>query len=188
MASEMSARQRKLVEAGAKGVADRSLADPTDAARAGVRFRSAVKRFGGKPPDDPARPVDPQRQARKRSTRAEQAAAGMMGPSPGRFDEKSVADWIGKMSDEDRRKLGRLMEAAQTGKDGRSKAWERAETELGRQGVHLDVRAGNVTINTGARQSSDRPENKPPYQPGNRRSNNSDWGRHLAKLKDFING
>jgi len=182
--SKMSARQRELVENGAKGVADRWLNDPAEAARQGAAHRSAVKKFGGKTAAGDTKPPDPERRARQRSNRAEQAVAGMMGPGSGSFDEKSIADWLGKMSEEDRRKLGRLIGIARQGKgeddkDAGTKNWERVKDELARRGVYFEVRAGNVTINTGEQAAARAPYGKRP---------NSDWGRQIAKIKDFING
>jgi len=184
LARTPSARQRKLVEDGAKGVADRWLGDPVQAAQDGAKMRSAVKRFSGKPeeaeaqtglaPDAPAR-------ARKRSTRAEQAATGMMGPPPTTFDEKMVTDWLSKMSSEDLAKLARLTAIAKQGRKEEHGAWRKVDRGMAQNGVHVQVHGGTVTINTG-NSSSPQVGNQEPRKPLEL------LGRNFSRLKDFING
>jgi len=182
VASTPSARQRKLVEEGAKGVAGRWLGDPQQAAQDGVKMRSAVKRFAGKPAEQPAAEPSPQVRARKRSTRAEQAAAGMMGPPPSTFDEKTITSWLDKMSAEDLAKLAKLTAIAKAGKEGRA-AWNKVDRGIAQRGagMHVEVHGGTVTINNGQPGHG--------FTPSGARQKNSDhWGRHLARIKDFING
>ena len=175
----MTAQQRKLVQNGAKGVAGRGLGDPSQAARDGAKFRSSVKRFGGRAAEEPAREEPPQQRARKRTIRAEQAATGMMGPPPGTFDEKAIQDWLTRMSAEDLRKLSRLVAISRQGKDGGTAAWNKVDHGLRQQAMHVEVHGGTVNINTAPAPNS--------YQPGQRRGQDN-WGRHLARIKDFING
>jgi len=171
-----------LVEDGAKGVAGRWLGDPKQAAQEGVKMRSAVKRFSGKPVDQPAPDPSPQIRARKRSTRAEQAAAGMMGPPPTTFDEKAITSWLGKMSAEDLAKLAKLTAIAKAGKEGRA-AWNKVDRGIAQRGagLHVEVHGGTVTINNGQAGQGFK-------QTGFRQKNSDHWGRHLARIKDFING
>ena len=90
MASTISARQRKLVQDGAKGVAERWVSDPKEGAKSRATFRSSVKRYSGKEAEQPERAPSPEARAGKRSIRAEQAATGMMGPPPTTFDESAI--------------------------------------------------------------------------------------------------
>lgn len=183
MASTPSARQRKLVEDGAKGVAGRWLGDSEQAAQDGVRMRSAVKRFSGKSAEQPRPEPSPQVRARKRSTRAEQAAAGMMGPPPTTFDEKAIASWLAKMSAEDLAKLAKLTAIAKAGKEEGRSTWSKVDRGIGQRGgsLHVEVNGGTVTINNGQPGQG--------YSPSAARQRNHDhWGRHLARIKDFING
>ena len=187
MASTISARQRKLVQDGAKGVAERWVSDPKDAAKDGVKFRSSVKRYSGKEgKSEPEATPTPQQRKRKRSIRAEQAATGMMGQPPATFEERAIQEWLGKMSPEDLQKLSRLTELAREGKDSGRKTWDKVDEAINQQGARIEVRAGQVTINTGTRP----PDTRQPYQPRPKSGNwqGSDWGRRLARIKDFING
>jgi len=182
LARAPSARQRKLVEDGAKGVADRWLGDSAQAAQDGVRMRSAVKRFSGKPVDhdataEPAPAADPQNRARKRSTRAEQAATGMMAQPPGTFDETAIKDWLAKMPAEDLAKLARLTAIAKAGKKEERSAWRKVDNGIVQRGVHLEVHGGTVNIDNSS--SADR-------QSEARKSDG--LGRHFSRWKDFING
>ena len=183
MASTPSARQRKLVEEGAKGVAGRWLGDPGQAAQEGVRMRSAVKRFSGKPADQPAPEPSPQVRARKRSTRAEQAAAGMMVPPPGTFDEKAITSWLAKMSAEDLAKLAKLTAIAKAGKQEGRGTWNKVDRGIAQrgEGMHVEVHGGTVTINNG--QSGQGFKSSGPRQKGQ-----DHWGRRFSRLRDFING
>lgn len=184
MAKTISTRQKKLVQDGAKGVAERWVGDPEEAARQGAKFRSSVKRYSGKESKQPDFEAAPRQNPRKRSIRAEQAATGMMATPPNTFDEKAIKEWLGKMSQEDLLKLSRLMELAKQG-DGRGqKAWDKVDRTLNEQGARIDVRAGQVTINTAPPAAA-----KEPYVPGQRKDyDRADWGRRLARIKDFING
>jgi hypothetical protein len=178
-----SARQRKLVEDGAKGVAGRWLGDPEEAAREGKRMRSAVKRFAGKPPEPPeqAEPAaNPQATARKRSTRAEQAAAGMMGPPPTTFDEAAIKDWLDQMSAADLAKLARLTAIAKAGKQEGRSTWNKVDRGIAQRGLHVEVHGGTVNID-----NSGRGAERQPQMMGRRPDV---LGRQLARIKDFING
>jgi len=192
MASTPSARQRKLVEEGAKGVAGRWAGDPEAAAQDGARMRSAVRRFSGKTEARPAPEPSPQARARKRSTRAEQAAAGMMGPPPTTFDEKAITDWLAKMSADHLAKLARLTAIAKAGKEEGRAAWNKVDQGITQRGLHVEVHGGTVTITNN--QSGQAPYNSgkpyPPksYTPGDRSKSAQNWGRHLSRIKDFING
>ena len=182
MARTPSARQRKLVEDGAKGVADRWLGDSEQAARDGVRMRSAVKRFAGKPEGAQAAPTperapDPQTRARKRSTRAEQAATGMMAQPPGTFDETAIKDWLAKMPEEDLAKLARLTAIAKAGKKDERAAWGKVDRGIAQRGLHVEVHGGTVNIDNSSTAAR-------PFE--GRRSDG--LGRHFARFKDFING
>ena len=178
MASTPAARERKLVEEGAKGVAGRRLQEgPGDGAAQGAQFRSAVRRIAGKPADKPVPRPDPEAQARKRATRAEQAAAGMLGPPPGTFDEAALKDWLKKMPQEDLAKLSRLVASARTGREEGRGAWSKVD-----RGMHVEVHGGTVNITTAPAQTP----SQGAYS--SRPRNGGDWGRHLARLKDFING
>lgn len=189
MAKTISARQRKLVQDGAKGVAERWVGNPEDGAREKAKFRSSVKRYGGKEKKseraEPEPEAAPRHRARKRSIRAEQAATGMMATPPNTFDEATIKEWLGKMSQEDLQKLSRLMEVAKQGEGRGRKVWDKVDSTLDQQGSRIDVRAGNVTINTA-------PKTAPverSYRTGEKKDyNKEDWGRRLAKIKDFING
>lgn len=187
MATTISARQRKLVQDGAKGVAERWVGNPEDGARDKVKFRSAVKRYSGKEQEaeQPESEAAPRQRARKRSIRAEQAATGMLATPPNTFDETAIKEWLGKMSQEDLQKLSRLTEVAKQGEGRRRKAWDKVDRTLDEQGARIDVRAGNVTINAGSPAAPARR----PYRTGEKKDyNKDDWGRRLARIKDFING
>ncbi len=192
MASTPSARQRKLVEDGAKGVAGRWVGDPETAAQEGGRMRSAVRRFSGKPEARPAPEPSPQLRARKRSTRAEQAAAGMMGPPPTTFDEKAITDWLDKMSAEHLAKLARLTAIAKAGKEEGRAAWNKVDQGITQRGLHVEVHGGTVNITNNqsgqAPYNSGKPYTPKPYTPSDRSRTSQNWGRHLSRLKDFING
>ena len=176
------------MEGGAKGVADRWLGDPAQAAEDGAKMRSAVKRFSGKPVEAEARaeraPDAPAR-SRKRSTRAEQAATGMMGPPPTTFDEKAVTDWLSRMSSEELGKLARLTAIAKQGRKEEHGAWRKVDRGMAQNGVHVQVHGGNVTINTG-----NSGPGKPPQQASSQepRKPLELLGRNFSRLKDFING
>jgi hypothetical protein len=184
VAGTPSARQRKLVEDGAKGVAGRWVGDSAQAAGDGVRMRSAVKRFAGKPAEPAAPTAAPQVRARKRSTRAEQAAAGMMGPPPTTFDEKAIQAWLSKMAPDDLAKLARLTAIAKAGKQEGRAAWQKVDQGVAQRGMHVEVHGGTVNI------TNNQPA-QAPYRSQDRyqaRHQSNNWGRHLARLKDFING
>ncbi|HMA48554.1 MAG TPA: hypothetical protein VKP60_02310 [Magnetospirillaceae bacterium] len=183
MAKTISARQRKLVQDGAKGVAERWVGNPEEAARDGVKFRSSVKRYSGKEAEQPKAEATPQARARKRSIRAEQAATGMMGPPPTTFDEGAIKDWLGKMSVEDLQKLSRLAEIARQGKEGGKAAWNKVDNGLKQQAVHVEVNGGNVTVN-----NTVSPPPRGQWQGQRGHGQGADWGRRLARIKDFING
>jgi hypothetical protein len=176
---EPSVRQRKLVEEGAKGVAGRWLGDPEQAAEEGKKMRSAVRRFSGKPDDKPAPEVSAQAQARRRSTRAEQAAAGMMGPPPTTFDESAIKSWLDKMPAEDLAKLARLTAIAKAGKEEGRETWNKVDRGITQRGVQVEMNGGTVNI------TNNQPS-QAPYKGKSRTPEN--WGRHLARIKDFING
>ena len=184
LARTPSARQRKLVEEGAKGVADRWVGDPERAAQDGVRMRSAVKRFAGKPeqPAPAEQAADPKTRARKRSTRAEQAAAGMMGPPPTTFDEKAVKDWLAGMSSDNLAKLARLTAIAKAGKEDGRAAWGKVDRGIAQRGMHVEVHGGTVHIDNSQNGS------KQQGQAGTPQTRQDGLGRHLARLRDFING
>jgi hypothetical protein len=173
-----SARQRKLVEDGAKGVAGRWIGDAEQAAQEGRRMRSAVKRFSGKPHEQVEPAPNPQAKARKRSTRAEQAAAGMMGPPPTTFDETAIKDWLDGMSAEDLAKLARLTAIAKAGKQEGRSTWNKVDRGIAQRGLHVEVHGGTVNIDNSARGPG-------PAAEGRRADN---LGRHFARIKDFING
>jgi hypothetical protein len=183
VAKTISARQRKLVQDGAKGVAERWVGDPEEAARDGVKFRSSVKRYSGKEAAASEPAANPQTRARKRSIRAEQAATGMMGPPPTTFDEGAIKDWLGRMSVEDLQKLSRLAEMARQGKEGGKAAWSKVDDGLKQQAVHVEVKGGTVTVN-----NSVSPSRGPWQGPRGGNRQGADWGRRLARIKDFING
>ena len=184
-----SARQRKLVEEGAKGVAGRWIGDIGEAAKEGVRMRSAVKRFSGRPEErpaaEPAAGAGPQARARKRSTRAEQAAAGMMSPPPGTFDETAIRNWLDKMTAEDLAKLAKLAYIAKSGKEEGRGAWNKVDKGLAQRGMHVEVHGGTVTINAGQGPQGYQ-GSQGSYPRSQRNSENS--GRYLSRLRDFING
>jgi hypothetical protein len=182
-----SARQRKLVEDGAKGVADRWVGDAGQAAENGVRMRSAVKRFAGKPAEQTEPKAAPQAPARKRSTRAEQAAAGMMAPPPATFDEKAIRSWLDKMSAEDLAKLARLAAIAKAGKEEGRPAWQKVDRDMAQRGMHVEVHGGTVNITNNAAGHAPYNKSHTPYKPQAKRPMDN-WGRHLARIKDFING
>lgn len=188
MDTTISARQRKLVQDGAKGVAERWVGDPEASARAGAAFRSSVKRYSGREADQPAPEATPQQRARKRSIRAEQAATGMMGPPPTTFDESAIKDWLGKMSVQDLQKLSRLAEIARQGKEKNREAWTKVDHGLKQQAVHVEVHGGTVTVNNN--NASSMPPPRGPGQSGQKSAYGprADWGRRLARIKDFING
>jgi hypothetical protein len=196
MASTPSARQRKLVEEGAKGVAGRWLGDSERAAQDGIRMRSAVKRFSGKNADQPPPEANPQTRARKRSTRAEQAAAGMMGPPPTTFDEKAITDWLDKMSAETLAKLAKLTAIAKAGKEQGRAAWNKVDHGIAQRGaaMHIEVHGGTVNITNGQssqgynRSGAGNPSGQGYNRSGAGQKNQANWGRHLARIKDFING
>jgi len=172
-----TARQRTLVEEGAKGVADRWLGDPGQAAQDGARMRSAVKRFSGKPEQSGAQP-DLAAKTRTKATRAGQAAAGMMGPPPATFDEGAIKDWLGRMSAEDLAKLARLTAIAKgaKGQAGRP-AWNKVDQGIAQRGLHVEVHGGTVNIdNSRGSMGSAQPKR------------GQGLGRHFSRLKDFING
>jgi hypothetical protein len=179
VASTISARQRKLVQDGAKGVAERWVSDPEDGAKSRAAFRSSVKRYSGKEAPPPESEPSPQQRTRKRSVRAEQAATGMMGPPPTTFDEKAIKDWLGKMSHEDLQKLSRLAALAKQGKETGRSAWNKVDRGIKQQEVHVQVNGGTVTVNTAAPSS---------FSPQRKNTQSADWGRRLARIKDFING
>jgi len=181
VSSTISERQRKLVQDGAKGVAERWVGDSEEGTKSRAAFRSSVKRYSGKEAEQPERAPGPQQRTRKRSIRAEQAATGMMGPPPDTFDEKAIQDWLGKMSREDLQKLARLADMAKQGRENGRPAWNKVDHGLRQQPVHVQVYGGTVTVNTAA-PSSHSPQRKYSQGPSN------DWGRRLARLKDFING
>jgi hypothetical protein len=170
-----------LVEDGAKGVAERWLDHgPGDGAVKGAQFRSSVRKIAGKPEDLKPRTPDPEAQTQRRATRATQAAAGMLPPGP--FDEAALKEWLKQMKQEDLAKLSRLVSYARNGRDGGNGNWNKVERSL-----HVEVHGGTVNITTAA--------NQPSYQGqssrgGGDRSDkySNDWGRHLSRLKDFING
>ena len=170
LAKTPSERQRKLVEEGAKGVADRWLGDPEQAARDGVKMRSAVKRFSGKEqPDKPPEPASAR--TRKRSARAEQAAAGMMGPPPATFDEKAIRDWLAKMPAEDLAKLARLTAIAKAGRREGRAALNKVDRGIAQRNPEAAGRMSRT------------------YAGGSSRSKRDNGlARHLARIKDFING
>jgi hypothetical protein len=183
----ISARQRKLVQDGAKGVAERWVSEPAEAAKNRTKFRSAVKRYSGKEaaqpePDEPT----PQARTRKRSIRAEQAATGMMGPPPTTFDERTIKEWLGKMSMQDLQKLSRLTYFAKQGKEEGRAAWNKVDQGLRQQAVHVEVHGGTVTVNTGSPHAASPPYARSPQS--NRSRPWPDWHRRLARIKDFING
>ena len=184
MAGAPSARQRKLVEEGAKGVAGRWLGDAGEAAKDGARMRSAVKRFSGRE-ERPAAEPNPQARARKRSTRAEQAAAGMMSPPPGTFDETAIKSWLDKMTAEDLAKLAKLAYIAKSGKEEGRGTWNKVDKGLAQRGMHVEVHGGTVTINA-AQGSQGYQGSQGSYPRSQRNSENS--GRYLSRLRDFING
>jgi len=168
------------VEDGAKGVADRWLGDSTRAAEDGARMRSAVKKFSGRTDGIQAERspgADPQTRARKRSTRAEQAATGMMAQPPGTFDEKAIKDWLAKMPAEDLAKLARLTAIAKAGKKEEQPAWRKVDRGIAQRGLHVEVHGGTVNIDNSA--PADR-------QAAARKSDG--LARHFARFKDFING
>jgi hypothetical protein len=173
-----------LVEDGAKGVADRWLGDPVQAAQDGAKMRSAVKRFSGKPAEQASEPApDSPARSRKRSTRAEQAATGMMGPPPSTFDEKVVKDWLAKMSAEDLAKLARLTAIAKQGKKEEHGAWRKVDRGMAQNGLHVEVHGGTVNINNS-------PQGSRGFQADSQvpRKSQDLLGRHLSRLRDFING
>lgn len=183
MASTISARQRKLVQDGAKGVAERWVGDPEAAGKDGVKFRSSVKRYSGKEAEQERKPT-PQQRARKKSIRAEQAATGMMGPPPTTFEEGAIKDWLAKMPIEDLQKLSRLTAIAKQGKEGGRGAWNKVDQGLKQQAVHVEVHGGTVTVNTAPSNAPYTPRGSTPQ----RNYQGADWARRLARLKDFING
>ncbi len=187
MTSTISARQRKLVQDGAKGVAERWVGNSEDGAKDRVKFRSAVKRYSGREAEPPAREPSPQTRARTRSIRAEQAATGMMGPPPTTFDEGAIKDWLGRMSMQDLQKLSRLTDIAKQGKQGGRPAWNKVDQGLKQQSVHVEIHGGNVTVNNGPA-SSLPPRGPTSFSPQQNSGTGNDWGRRLARLKDFING
>ena len=168
------------MEDGAKGVADRWLGDSSQAAEGGARMRSAVKKFSGKtdgPQAERGPAPDSQTRARKRSTRAEQAATGMMAQPPGTFDEKAIKDWLDKMPAEDLAKLARLTAIAKAGKKEEQAAWRKVDRGIAQRGLHVEVHGGTVNIDNSS-SAGGRAEAKKP----------DGLGRHFSRLKDFING
>ncbi len=186
MARTPTARERKLVEDGAKGVAERWIeGGPGNGAAKGAQFRSSVRKIAGKPEDLAARDRDPEEQAQRRATRAEQAAAGMLNPPSGTFDEAALKEWLKKMKQEDLAKLSRLVSYARNGKDGDRGNWNKVERSL-----HVEVHGGTVNISTA---NSSSYQGQQSSRGGNDRNDkgdkySNDWGRHLSRLKDFING
>jgi hypothetical protein len=186
VASTISARQRKLVQDGAKGVAERWVGNPEDGAKERVKFRSSVKRYSGKEAETPTSEPNPQARVRTRSIRAEQAATGMMGPPPTTFDEGAIKDWLGKMSMQDLQKLSRLTDIAKQGKRGGRPAWNKVDHGLKQQSLHVEIHGGNVTVNNGSASSAPRGPGSPSPEQSSGQGN--DWARRLARIKDFING
>ena len=189
MTKTISTRQQKLVQDGAKGVAERWVGDPEEAARAGMKFRSSVKRYSGKETDGPEPEANPQKRASKRSIRAEQAATGMMGQPPTTFDERAIKDWLGKMSAENLQKLSRLMEIAKLGKEKGKAAWSKVDNGLKQQAVTVQVHGGTVTINNSVssppRGAGQAPRGANGPNGPNGQQGGGDWGR---RFRDFING
>jgi len=183
----ISARQHKLVQDGAKGVAERWLGNPEDGARDGVKFRSSVKRYSGKEEKTESE-ATPQQRKRKRSIRAEQAATGMMGDPPATFEERAIQDWLGKMSTEDLQKLSRLTEIAKEGKETGRKIWDKVDQVIDQQVGRIDVRADKVTIINNAASTGE--GSRAPYEPRQKNDHGQSvsWARRFARIKDFING
>ena len=165
----LSAAQRRHAAQGAKGIAGRAL-PPTGSAK----LRSALKRVGGK---GQASAADAAVKPRHRAERASQAALGMMGKPPSAFDEAGLKDWLGKMSPEDLRKLGKLVWLARQKKE--ANGFDKVERQMSAQGVKFEIHGGDVTINLGHQGSR---------YPARRNSSRADWGRQLGRVKDFING
>jgi hypothetical protein len=161
---------RRHVEQDAKGVADAGRAN----------LRSALKRVGGKPkPENAARNASKTGQWAQRSA---QAALGMIGRPPGSFDEAQITEWLGQMTPEQLRKLGRLVWLARQEKEAKSPGLDKVERQMERQGIRLEVHGHNVTVNLG----QDR--GRPPAYPSRRPNYRADWGRQLGRIRDFING
>jgi len=193
METTISARQRKLVQEGAKGVAERWVGNPEDGARDGIKFRSSVKRYSGKEGKPEPQPETAQKQpTRKRSIRAEQAATGMMGQPPNTFDEPAIREWLGKMSAKDLQKLSRLTEIARNGKEsGRKtwdKTWDKVDQVIDQQIGRIDVQADKVTIINNAAGSAETPREPYGRQQKNDHGQSLSWARRLARIRDFING
>jgi hypothetical protein len=183
VAGTPTARERKLVEEGAKGVAERwTEGGPGDGAVKGAQFRSSVRKIAGKPEDLKARGADPEARPRQRATRAGQAAAGMLSPPPGTFDEAALRDWLKKMKPEDLAKLSRLVSFARNGREGDRGNWNKVERSM-----HVEVHGGTVNISTAPTPSSYQAQSSRGWGEKNDRYSNN-WGRHLSRLKDFING
>ena len=174
-----------MVEEGAKGVAERWIeGGPGDGAVKGAQFRSSVRKIAGKPEDLAARNPAPETEARQRATRAGQAATGMLRQPPGTFDEAAMKDWLKQMKQEDLAKLARLVSFARNGNGyGSKEGWSKVERSL-----HVEVHGGTVNISNGSGQAP-YPSQQSSYRNGEKSERNfNDWGRHLARLKDFING
>lgn len=181
MARTPTARERELVEEGAKGVAERWIeGGPGDGAVKGAQFRSAVRKVAGKPEKPPEREPDPETRNERRATRAQQAAAGMLPPS-GSFDEAAIRDWLRKMEKEDLAKLSRLVSYARQGKDGERRAWKDLERSL-----HVEVHGGTVNIATGSSHTPYQPQSFQKSEKSERTGN--DWSRYFSRVRDFING
>ena len=184
MPAERSAR-RDHVERGTKGVAGRVVGGSPDAAAGRATLRSALKRVGAKPKPAAGREAgDPAKRTARAARRAAQAALGMVGQPPSSLDEAALRQWLARMAPEQLRKLEFLLRAARQERPRPAPGLDRVEREMGKHGISFDVRAGSVTVNIGAgpQQGGGRRYSSP------RRPAGGDWGRPLARIRDFING
>jgi hypothetical protein len=203
----VSSRQA-YIRQGAKGLAARH-AGVTAPATGDASLRSAVRRVSGKADPLPGKArtdcSDPGKAGWR--TRAAQAALGILGSPPERFDETALGDWVRRLSPDERRRLSRLLWAARQDEPTTAKPpFAKVERQLAQQGVHLDISAQtvNVTMNNaatdrpprgnefrtpfGSEQRGAPPQTSTRAAPRSRYRMPADWGRQWGRIKDFING
>jgi hypothetical protein len=159
---------RRHVEQDAKGVAEAGAA----------ALRSALKRVGGKAKAS----ADAADRAGQRARRSQQAALGAIGRPPASFDEAALDTWLGQLTPEQLRKLGKLVWQARQRQETAAPGLDRVQKRMEAQGVSFEIHGHNVTVNLGHERG------RAPAYSGRRSSSHSDWGRQLGRIKDFING
>jgi len=116
--------------------------------------------------------------AKQAAARAEQAALGVVGRPPSAFDEAELQKWIGGLQPEQWQKLNKLVWAARSEKQPSN-----FEKSLDRRGVNFEIHGGSVTINLETSQGGSWQK-----KDWNKEFEKSDWGRSMARLRDFVKG